>query len=59
MHDFDDHKKIVSLSRNIATNQVSDLLTHNSFLLVKESLEKENSSEFLINEFKLNGFFKS
>lgn len=59
MHDYGEHQKALTLSRDIVNKQVRDGLKTNSLNLVKESLLQPKPSEFLNNGFNLNGFFRS
>ncbi len=58
MHDYDDHKNSVALSRNMNDEDISHGLTANAHRLVRESLNHASPAGFLIEEFQLNGFFR-
>ncbi len=59
VHDYDDHKNLLILSRNITKKAIGVGLTPKVHDLVEESLNQKSPSEFLIKEFQLNGFFRS
>lgn len=59
MHDYDDHRKTLTLVRKIDTKKIRLGLTTNSHNLIKESLYHSKPAEFLNMGFKLNGFFRS
>ena len=58
MHDYDEHEKVLDMSRDITNKQIRDGLNTNSHNLIQESLLYNKPSEFLNNGFKLNGFFR-
>lgn len=58
VHDYDDHKGVISLCANLARKQIRNGLSAGIRRLVTESLEHSSPSEFLNKEFQLNGFFK-
>ena len=59
MHDYDNHKKVIRLCLNLERKNIWNGLTGNAHRLVNESLKHASPSEFLIQEFQLNGFFRS
>ncbi len=58
MHDFHDHKKVITLCFSINSKILRKGLTIKSQKLVMNSLNQNIPSEFLNNEFQLNGFFR-
>ncbi len=59
MHDYDDHKKYLFLSFNVKKKIIVDRLSANAHRLVDEALRHPSPANFLNNEFKLSGFFRS
>ncbi len=59
MHDYDDHKKALSLCSDIEQKKIREGLMSKSHRLAKESLKHPSPAEFLNNESKLYGFFRS
>ncbi len=59
LHDYDDHRRTITLCSNLKSGTISDDLGLNAVLLVSESLKHPSPAEFLIREFQLNGFFRS
>lgn len=59
MHDHDDHKKTITLSRDMSNKDIRKGLGNRSHILIKEALLHSSPSNYLNEEFKLNGFFIS
>ena len=59
MHDYDDHKKEIVICSNIEEKIVGKGLGVIARRVVKESLRRPSPTAFLIQEFQLNGFFRS
>lgn len=59
MHDFDDHKKELSLCSNLKEGSIRKTLAPRAYRLVAESLNHVSPTDFLNCEFQLNGFFIS
>ncbi|GEM_PF-2410424 len=59
MHDYDDHKKAIIICFDIEQKDIRNSLTPNGRRLVRASLKHPSPSEFLNEEFQLNGFFRS
>ena len=57
VHDYDDHSKALRICNNIELEYIPHGLPPNVFRLANESLKHASPAEFLINEFKLSGFF--
>ena len=59
MHDYDDHKKALTLVVSISDREIARGLTEKAHQLIAESLLQPKPAEFLIDGFKLYGFFRS
>ncbi len=59
MHDYDDHKKVIVLSRDIKTKVIKQGITGATRELIIEALMHHKPQNFLNDGFKLNGFFIS
>ena len=59
MHDYDDHKKLVQISRNVASRATAAVLSNRAQYLIEESLRHKSPSKFLNDQFQLYGFFRS
>jgi hypothetical protein len=58
MHDYDDHSKTIHLCFDIKKKIIQKTLTKKAKKLVAESLEQQSPSQYLIEKFKLCGFFR-
>ncbi len=59
MHDYNDHKKVLILSFNIIKKEIWRGLSNYAQRLVMEALNSDSPSHFLIESFRLYGFFRS
>ena len=59
MHDYDNHKNSVEISKKINAKLISSQLSYYAFRLALEALKNQSPSEYLNSGFKLNGFFRS
>ena len=59
MHDFNDHKREISICSDVKNKVIKIALSPTAKLLVKESLLHSDPVKFLNDEFKLYGFFRS
>lgn len=58
MHDYDDHRKVISLCANIERKLIVEQLNAKAYRLVQESLKHTSPALYLVNEFQLSGFFR-
>lgn len=58
MHDYNDHKRAISLCADLKQKSIRSGLSVYSKRLVTESLKFPKSSVFLNKEFQLHGFFR-
>ncbi|MBC7740715.1 MAG: hypothetical protein H7061_00860 [Bdellovibrionaceae bacterium] len=59
MHNYDDHKQAVTLSKDITIKHLIELKQNRAKQLIYESLSKENPSQYLNEQFLLHGFFRA
>ena len=58
LHDYDDHFKTIVLCFDMPKKRLRRGLSYHSQKLVRKSLNYRKPSDFLNNEFRLNGFFR-
>jgi hypothetical protein len=58
MHDYNDHKKMITLCKSIREKELSNSLSRRSERLIREALNHRSPSQYLIMNFNLYGFFK-
>ena len=59
MHDYVDHKKAIVICNDLASKNIPEGFSPGIQKLVAESLMHLSPTDFLNNEFQLNGFFRS
>ncbi|MBC7740717.1 MAG: hypothetical protein H7061_00870 [Bdellovibrionaceae bacterium] len=59
MHNYDDHKQAVSLSKDITAGDLAENLPYRCKELLFESLRNESPSQYLNEQFVLHGFFRA
>ncbi len=59
MHDYSNHKNLICLCRNTKTKTPSKKLPPKAYEIVLQALNQVKPAEFLIEGFRLYGFFRS